>query len=235
MKENGSPNFNTGDKRGKPRTNAFVVTLIIVLVLAALPLSAVFAAPTGPNNNTNQDSWNQKVQNLRADMAVSKNIVTIPGNAADSQQQRWLNLYMADLRAAQALAAGRFFTGNATTSGTTSGTSSSTTNGNAANGIGVSKYYQSHPDKLLAWYLHQMRILRAKLGLSACSNNSNRGTNGGNNNGVIACFGTGLSTGTTTGTSTGTGTTTGTGTGTGSGAATATPVPSATPSTTPTP
>jgi len=228
MKENRSRDFNADDTRGKARTNAFVVTLIIVLVLAALPLSAVFAAPTGPNNNTNQDSWNQKVQNLRADMAVSKNIVTIPGNAADSQQQRWLNLYMADLRAAQALAAGRFFTGNAITSNTASGTSSTTTtNGNTANGVGLGKYYQSHPDKLLALYLHQLRVLRAKLGLSACSTTNNRGTNSSNNNSVIACFGTGLNISTTTGT--------GTSTGTGTGTTTATPVPSATPATSSTP
>ena len=204
MKENGSPNFNTGEKRGKARKRALVVSLITILAFAALPLGSVFAAPIGGNGNNNNDlaSWNQKVQNLRADVAVSKNIVTIPGRAGlSAQEERWLDLYMADLRAAQALAAGRFSTGTA------------------------GRYYQMHPDKLLAMYLHDLRVLRAELGLSACPNNINRAAK--DNNTLIACFMTGVNAGSTTGTSTSTGT----------GAATATPMPSATPSpaTSPTP
>ena len=109
MNENGSPNFNAGDKRGKARRRAFVVSLIAILALAALPLSSVFAAPIGGKNNA-QDSWNQKVQHLRADIAVSRDIVTIPGKSKlSAQEERWLDLYVADLKAAEALVAGEGF------------------------------------------------------------------------------------------------------------------------------
>ncbi len=224
MEENGSPNFNAGAKRGKARRRAFVVSIIAILALAALPLSSAFAAPIDGKNNA-QDSWNQKVQNLRADIAVSRDIVTIPGKSKlSAQEERWLDLYVADLKAAEALVAGRFFTGNATTSSTAHGTSSSNTtaaNANTAKGVGVSKYFEMHPDKLLAMYLHDLRVLRAELGLRACPSDLNHA----NNSGLIVCFRTGVNIGSTT--STGTGTTTGT------GGATATPVPSPTPSPTP--
>jgi len=56
MKDHESRMANADGKRGKPHYALLVVSLIAAFVIAALPLSSAFAAPTGPGESNENDS-----------------------------------------------------------------------------------------------------------------------------------------------------------------------------------
>ncbi len=261
MKENESRKSNVDGSRKKPLQLLIAISVITVMVFAVIGVGSASAAPVGPGGTgtgtgNNGDSWQNKVNNLRGEIAVAKNFQTQPGNnvtgnannnaCMSAQQARYRDEYIATLRAAEALAVRGSSavipnTGNSSNNGTSSNGTSSTGNNSSSNnngGIlinGNSSYYASHPDKLLAAYLLRLRQLRSKMNSSD--------NNGGDMTSKGACIGVGLlnSTGNgTTGTGTGTSSTTSTpvpstGSATSTPVPSNTPVPSSTPSATPTP
>ncbi len=241
----------------------FAVSLIVALVVAALPMSGVFAAGTGGGtgtNNTNGTISKNEIRNLDVEASIFNNLRTKPGQGITfvGKNRQYLARLEFALAQAEAIVAGRLnlslgsannstsgtssngtsssgtsssgttssgtsssgstsgtatatpgagtsssgstsgtgSSGTGTTSGTTSGTgtSSGTTTSNSVassgsatgnNGFVIGKYYQRHPDKLLAMYLHMIRELRAKLGMgNACLAITRNGSNSGNTNGT---------------------------------------------------
>ena len=176
MKENELRKAITGKKHEKPLFTMFMISLLTAFLLASFPMASVYAAPAGPD----RDEWEGKVNNLRAEMAILNNLVTQPGKFGTSEEQaRYRDKYIATMRAAQSLlvSGGNVIpvTGDA---------------GDDNNGNQRGSYYQRHPEKLLALYLHQMRKLREKMGVTQRNNTTDNGNNGGT--------GTDTDTGTTT-------------------------------------
>ena len=164
MKMNGFSSFIAG---GKPLHRLFAVFLLVAFALASFPVESAFAAPPDP---VDQEEWNQKVDNLQAEIAILNNMVTQPGKFGNSEEQaKYRDKYIAAMRAAQSLLVGGGavipVTGNAGDE-------------NASVGSGMGSYYQKHPEKLLALYLHQMRKLREKMEVSNRNNTSNGGSGG---------------------------------------------------------
>jgi len=239
MKENETHKPNNGGNRGKPLHLLVAVSLITILVIATIGVGSASAAPVGPGGNgsgtgNNGDAWQNKVNNLRGEISVAQSFRTQPGNnkngnaCLSADQARYKDEYMATLRAAQTLAvrgASAIIpnTGNSSNNGPSAngnnGNNGATLNGSGGilNANGNNGYYASHPEKLLAAYLHRLRALRSKMNSTDNNNNSSN----------ASCLGIGTN-------GTGTGTATGTGTGTGTGSATSTPAaPSTTPTATP--
>lgn len=250
MKENESRKTSAHGKLGKPLHLLVAVSVITVLVIASIGVGNASAAPVGPGGSgsgttsNNSDSWQNKVDNLRAEIAIAKDFQTQPGNVngngnntacMTALQSKYRNEYVVTLRAAEGVVAagsnavipttGNSSSNNSSNSTANSGTSTNTNNNNSGNTFGAGNYYASHPEKLLAAYLHRLRALRSKMNGSE-DNNANGNSSTGNNssNYLSNAFCAGLL-GTSNGTGS-TGTTTGTGTGTGTGAATSTPAPS---------
>ncbi|MGE5462651.1 MAG: hypothetical protein ACM3PS_04815, partial [Syntrophothermus sp.] len=86
MKDQGSRTSNADGKLGKPLYTLLVVSLIAAFVFASLPMSSAFAAPVGPGGsgsgnglgNSNRDTWEAKVRNLRAELSIINNLQTKP-------------------------------------------------------------------------------------------------------------------------------------------------------------
>lgn len=129
----------------------FAVSLIVALVVAALPMSGVFAAGTGGggsnnNNGTGVISQNE-INNLQAQASFFNNLKTQPGQGFSmaGQSQQYLARLQFALAQAEALVAGRFnltagtANNGASSNGTSSkGTSSSGTSSNGTSTSGTS-------------------------------------------------------------------------------------------------
>lgn len=165
MKENESRTVITGGRHRKSLYKMFVASLLAAFVLASFPMSSAFAAPAGPDD----DDWERKQANLRAEMSILNNLVTQPGKFGTSEEQaKYRDKYIATMRAAQALLVSG---GNVIP---VTGAAGDNNTGNQRGG-----YYQRHPKKLLAMYLHQMRKLREKMGVTNRSNIVDTGNNSG--------------------------------------------------------
>ncbi len=150
-----------------------IIATIMAVAFASISAASAFAASsTGSGKSqTNIAVSQNEVRDVKADSAfltdLQKHSAKLLTKASDrSQEQRWLQKYDLALAEAQAVIAGHFtFTSvpakNATSSSSTSGSSAT-----ASKTLTVGKYYQNNPDKLLALYLHLMRELRIKLGMS---------------------------------------------------------------------
>jgi hypothetical protein len=148
------------------------------------------------------------VKKLQGEISIAQNLQTQPGIfCTSSDQARYRDAYVSTLRAAQGLMVrGADAVVPVTGNSSNNSTSTSGNNNTSVTGNGNGGYYASHPEKLLADYLHRLRQLREKM-----TSGSDR--NGNSNFGNANC----------------TGNTTGTGNGSGTGTGTGTPTPAPTP------
>ncbi len=156
-------------------SKSMIFGTIIAVAFASISAASAFAASgtggSGKSQTTVAVSQNE-VRDVKADSAFLTDLqkhmaklLTKASTSNRSQDQRWLQKYDLALADAQAILAGHFnFTAVTANKATSSSTSSSAT---ASKTLTVGKYYQSNPNKLLALYLHLMRELRLKLGMSA--------------------------------------------------------------------
>ncbi len=152
-----------------------IFATIIAVAFASISAASAFAASgtggSGKSQTTVAVSQNE-VRDVKADSAVLTDLqkhmaklLTKTSTSNRSQDQNWLQRYQLALANAQAIIAGHFtFTTVTANKATSSSTSSSATTSKTST---VGKYYQHNPNKLLALYLHLMRELRLKLGMSA--------------------------------------------------------------------
>ena len=151
-----------------------IIATIMAVAFASISAASAFAASgTGSGKSqTNVAVSQNEVRDVKADSSFltdlqkhSAKLLTKASNR--SQDQRWLQKYDLALAEAQAVIAGHFtFTSVTANKATSSSTSSSASSATASKTLTVGKYYQHNPDKLLALYLHLMRELRLKLGMS---------------------------------------------------------------------
>ncbi len=170
MKNIKSRPYFTGDKIGESLYQKWIVaSLIIALLLGALPTNRVLAAPGPGQNRDLEQAWANKRSQLATAVAFFDNFQTKPGqdrNAGNMSQ--YLDRYAAAMAAAQALIV--------------NGSSGFDSNGQVTN-----QNQANHSLRQLEDYLSIMRGLRKKIAEGGGKNNSNSNnggnTNGGNNSG----------------------------------------------------
>jgi len=168
MKNNRSRAYITGGKFGESLYQKWIVaSLIIALLLGALPTNSVFAA-LGPGQNRDlEQGWANKRSQLATAVAFFNNFQTRPGqdrNAGNMSQ--YLDRYAAAMTAAQALIANG-------------------SNGFNSNGQVTNENQANRSLRQLENYLSMMRGLRNKIaeGGGNTNRNNNNGNNVGNTNG----------------------------------------------------
>jgi hypothetical protein len=164
MKTSGFNASTLGYRRGNSLYRKLsIVSLIIALMLASLPVASAFAAPAtqaGGGSNL-EESWGNKLRQLQAEVTFFNNFQTKPGQNRNAQVGQYLDKYRTTLAAAQGLVV--------------SGS------GFDSNGRVTNEGQARRSNQLLGQYLSAIRGLKDKIGnASGDENNSNTGNNGGN-------------------------------------------------------
>ena len=172
MKTNGFHASTLGDKGGNSLYRRIVtVSIIMTMLLAALPVASVLAAPArgqGTSQNKTEAEWANKRSQLAAEVWFFNNFQTKPGQSGfNGNQGQYLDKWRAALAAAQALVVNH--------------------DGFDSNGRMTNENRANQAVQQLAQYLSLIRGLKDKIGEASRNNNNTANTNNsGNANGSAA-------------------------------------------------
>lgn len=175
MKTSGFNASTLGQRRGNSLyRKVSVISLIVALMLASLPVASVFAAPPtqgGGGGSNLEDSWGNKLRQLQAEVTFFNNFQTKPGqNRNAGNVGQYLDKYRATLAAAQGLVV----------SGSGFDSNGRVTNENQAR----------QSNQLLGQYLSAIRGLKNKIGNASGDENNAGNNNSGGNAGIPVTGGT---------------------------------------------